>query len=285
MSTYLALQAAFFFACSHVLIRRGLVTSNAITGSLISLSATALMSWTLVLFTVPLKSLLTPNLWYFILAGIFAPGLGRTLTYFGIERIGVARSVPVVNSSPLFSSILAIFVIGEQWPFQNFLGTCLVICGVIILSRSQPGQKDWRLGDLLLPIAGAFAFAISSNLRKLGLQEVNVPLMAAAVTATTAVAFATLLLHFQGGQAALRLSKTSLRWLLPAGICNSTATISVFFALSSGKVVVVEPLVSTNPVLSILLTAIFLRDLEAITMRVALGALCAVGGTILLVTL
>lgn len=285
MSIYFALQAGFFFACSHVLVRRGLVNSNAMTGSLISLSATALISWILVLLVVPLDNFWTHAIWYFVLAGIFAPGLGRTLTYIGIERVGVARSVPVVNSSPMFASILAIFVLGEDWPLQNFLGTCLVVSGVVILSRSHPDKRDWRFSDLFLPIAGALAFAVSSNLRKLGLQVENIPLMAAAVTAGTAALFVWLVLHSQGGWSAIRLTKTSFRWLLAAGICNSIATISVFYALSHGKVVIVEPLVSANPVLSILLTAIFLRDLEVITMRVVAGGLCTVAGTILLVTL
>jgi uncharacterized membrane protein len=60
--------------------------------------------------------------------------------------------------------------------------------------------------------------------------------------------------------------------------------LSVFYALSHGKVVVVEPLVSANPVLTLLLTAIFLRDVEALSLRVIIGALLTVTGTILVVT-
>jgi DME family drug/metabolite transporter len=60
--------------------------------------------------------------------------------------------------------------------------------------------------------------------------------------------------------------------------------LSVFYALSFGKVVIVEPLVSSNPVLTLLLTAIFLRDLEALSLRVIIGALLTVAGTILVVT-
>ena len=59
--------------------------------------------------------------------------------------------------------------------------------------------------------------------------------------------------------------------------------LSVFYALSYGKVVIVEPLVSSNPVLTLLFTAIFLRDLEAINLRVIIGALLTVVGTILVV--
>jgi len=49
-------------------------------------------------------------------------------------------------------------------------------------------------------------------------------------------------------------------------------------------VVVVEPLVSSNPVISLVMSALFLKDLETITPRVVAGALCTVIGTILVVT-
>jgi drug/metabolite transporter, DME family len=284
MSIYFAFQAAFFFACSHILIRRGFVASNAMTGSLVSLSMTALTSWILTFFLVPINGLLPQALIYFALAGVFAPGLGRTLGYMGIERIGVARSVPIVNSSPMVASILAVFFVGEEWGLRNFLGTCLVICGIITLSRSHPEKKEFRWSDVLLPVSAAFAFAVSTNLRKVGLQIENIPPMAAAVTASTGVLLALFLIKLQGGWQALKWSKSSLRWFFVAGLCNSTATISVFYALSWGKVVTVEPLVATNPVLSIFLTAIFLKDLEVITRHVTGGALCTVAGTILVVT-
>lgn len=285
MSVYFALQAASFFALSHILIRRGLIGSNAIVGSLVSLATTAITSWGLTLWLVPLGGALGHALWYFAIAGIFAPGLGRTLAYVGIERIGVARSVPIVNSSPMFASILAVLVLGEEWGVQNALGTAMVVLGVVLLSRSHAEDKDWRPGDLFLPILGALAFAISANLRKAGLDVINLPLLAAAVTSTVAFLFAALVFpRLQGGWHKLPVQKPSLRWFLAAGLANSAATISVFYALGSGKVVVVEPLVSTNPVLSLILSAIFLRDLEAITPRVVAGALCAVAGTILIVT-
>jgi DME family drug/metabolite transporter len=285
MSVYFAIQAAFFFALSHILIRRGLVGSNAIVGSLISLATTAATSWALTLWLVPLEGALGHALWYFAIAGIFAPGLGRTLAYVGIERIGVARSVPIVNASPMFASILAVLLLGEDWALQNALGTCLVVLGVVQLSRSHAEEKSWRAGDLFLPILGALAFAVSANLRKAGLEVINLPLLAAAVTSTVALLFAALVFpRLQGGWRKLPLPQRSLRWFLAAGMANSAATISVFYALGSGKVVVVEPLVSTNPVLSLILSAIFLKDLEAITSRVVMGALCTVAGTILIVT-
>lgn len=283
MAEYFSFQAAFLFAVSHVMIRRGLVGSNAITGSFISLTMSASVLWLLSLFFIPLPSFWSPALGYFLLAGIFAPGLGRTLNYVGIEKIGVARAVPVTNASPMFASVFAFAFLGEEWTLVNILGTSMVVLGVLILSTTKPRKGEWRKIDAIYPILGAVSFGISANLRKLGLTVHNLPLMAATVTATTAFLFSLGMLSSKGGSQPFDLPRRSLGWLVVAGAVNTCAMLSAFYALSYGKVVTVEPLVSTNPVISILLSTIFLRDLEAVTSRVVLGAACTVTGTILVV--
>ena len=283
MAVYFAFQAALCFSIAHILIRRGLVESNAMTGSFISLSMSAVVLWLAVPFFVPLTALWNPAALIFIAAGIFAPGIGRTLSYVGIEKIGVARSVPIANSSPIFASIFAVLFLAEAWVLQNVIGTLLVISGVIVLSMAKPAQGEWRKIDVIYPLIGALAFGASTTLRKAGLGFINIPLLAAAVTAGAAAIFSFTLLQLQGGQTAFKLTRRSAAWLFPAGVFNTAAMLSVFFALSHGKVVIVEPLVSSNPVTTLLLTSIFLRDVESLTLRVILGAALTVTGTILVV--
>ena len=254
------------------------------TGSFISLAISAVVLWSLVPFFTPVSALWTPAIAIFLGAGVLAPGIGRTLSYVGIEKIGVARSVPIANSSPIFASIFAVVFLAENWVVQNILGTLLVITGVIILSVARPVQHEWRKLDVVYPLIGAMAFGASAILRKAGLGFVNVPILAAAVTAGAAALFSFCLLQIQGGKGAVRLTRKSAVWLFTAGFFNTAAMLSVFYALSHGKVVIVEPLVSSNPVMTLLLTAIFLRDLEALNLRVIVGALVTVAGTILVVT-
>jgi len=283
MAIYFSLQAALCFSIAHILIRRGLIESNAMTGSFISLSMSAIVLWILLPFFVPLSALWTPAMIIFIAAGIFAPGIGRTLSYVGIERIGVARSVPIVNASPIFASIFAVLFFGETWTLQNILGTLLVISGVVTLSMVKPAVGKWHKMDIIYPIVGAIAFGASSNLRKAGLSYLSVPLLAAAVTAGAAAIFSFSLLQIRGGKEAFKLTPNSAIWLFAAGFFNTGALLSVFYALSLGKVVIVDPLVSSNPVMTLLLTSFFLRDLEALSVRVVIGALVTVTGTILVV--
>lgn len=284
MEVYFALFACCCFAVSHILIRRAMVNSNALTASVISLSISALTAWTLVGLFVPLDAVLSPAVWYFVVAGFFAPGVGRTLNFIGIERIGVARAVPIVNSSPMFASVFAVFFLGEMWFVQNIFGTALVILGVIILSSIKATQGHWRKMDVIYPMLGAVSFGVSSTFRKAGLDVDNVPLLAAAITASAGLLLSLGLLRASGGRQTFLLPRRSVAWYFAAGVFNTGAMLAVFYALSVGRVVIVEPIVAANPVLSVLLTAIFLRDLESISRRVLLGAVCTVAGTVLVIT-
>ncbi|HWO43805.1 MAG TPA: DMT family transporter [Candidatus Eisenbacteria bacterium] len=284
MAVYFSFQAALCFSIAHVLIRRGLVESNAMTGSFISLTMSAGILCMLALVLTPAEEFWHPAIGYFIAAGVFAPGIGRTLSYVGIERVGVARSVPIVNSSPIFASIFAVVFLGEIWVLQNAVGTLLVISGVILLSLAKPVKEKWRKLDVIYPVLGALAFGVSANLRKAGLEILGAPVLGAAVTAATAALFSFGLLQFKGGWRAFRLSAKSAGWLLTAAFFNTAAMLSVFYALRFGSVVIVEPLVSSNPVLTLVLAAIFLKDLEALTGRVIVGCALTVLGTVLVVT-
>lgn len=148
MAEYSHFKPQSLFQLPHILVRRGLIYSNALTGSLISLGTTAAIFWLLAVLFIPLSNMIVPAMGYFIAAGIFAPGIGQTLGDIGMERLGVARSAPIVNTAPIFSSILAVSLLGEVWTVQNVIGTCLVILGVVILSSDRPKQGQWRKSDI-----------------------------------------------------------------------------------------------------------------------------------------
>ena len=107
--------------------------------------------------------------------------------------------------------------------------------------------------------------------------------MASTVNATAGLLFSPLMVYAKGGVHVLRVSRRTFGWFLAAGICNTTGMLLNFYALGAGKIVIVEPLINTNPVLSVLLTAIFLRDMEAVNLHVVAGVFCTVAGTVLLV--
>ena len=284
MAEYYAFQAALCFSIAHIFVRRGLDGSNALTGSVISLGTSTVIFWTLASLLAPLSLLSSPAIGYFMAGGFFAPAIGQTLGYIGMERIGVARSSPIVNTSPMFSSVFAVLLLGEIWLAQNILGTCLVILGVVILSTSRPASGKWQKKDVIYPVLAALAFGISTTFRKTGLMTVHVPLLAAAVTVGTAFFVLLAIVWFKGGRDILRFNQRSSSWLFAGAVINSAAILSFFSALNVGTIVRVEPLVASNPLLTILWASIFLRQFETLSWRVIVGALVTVVGTVLVVT-
>jgi uncharacterized membrane protein len=167
---------------------------------------------------------------------------------------------------------------------QNIVGTGLVILGVIILSLSKPAQGEWNKKDVIFPVLGAVAFGISTNLRKSGLMELQVPVLGAAVTLGTAFIVLLGIIYLRGGRGALIFHRQSNGWLFGAALLNTAAILSFFSALNLGQIVRVEPLVACNPLLTLLFAGIFLRQLEKLSARVVVGALVTVVGTVLVVT-
>lgn len=261
-----------------------MVHSNALTCSIVSLATSAVVLWVLVPFFVPLSALWTPAIGYFVAAGFFAPGIGQTLGYVGIERIGVARSMPIVNSAPIFSSIFAVLFLDEVWVLQNIFGTGLVILGVIVLSSGKPANGQWRKLDIVYPILAALAFGISTTLRKTGLMVVERPILAAAVTVGTGLFVLLAIIQTQGGRRALILNRQNTGWLFAAAVVNTAAILSVFSALNVGKVVRVEPLIACNPLLTIVWAGILLKQIERLSARIIIGATVTIGGTVLVAT-
>ena len=68
-----------------------------------------------------------------------------------------------------------------------------------------------------------------------------------------------------------------------SGLAAATAVICLYYALQRAEVVVVSPIVSTNPLITLLLAKIFIAQLENITRRVLLGTTFAVMGVLLVI--
>ena len=66
------------------------------------------------------------------------------------------------------------------------------------------------------------------------------------------------------------------------GVFSATGVLLMFYALGMGQVVVIAPVLATNPLFTLLFAAIFLRGVERITPRVILGALLVVSGVAVL---
>jgi len=84
----------------------------------------------------------------------------------------------------------------------------------------------------------------------------------------------------------LRAPATDFRrgalYFTAGGIFSAMGVMGLFLALERAQVVIVAPISSTNPLFTLVLAAIFLRDVEQLNLRVVAGALLVVAGVIVL---
>ncbi|HIQ48626.1 MAG TPA: hypothetical protein EYH58_03205 [Aquifex aeolicus] len=134
-----ALLSAFIWGSAPVLFKLGLRGDvSPISGIFIhNLTATVFAFLTLLAVKenpvgYPVKELLTVAL------GGFVSGFLGLLVYYKAIKVGYVSIVaPIASSSPLFSTLLAIIILGESFTLTKFIGTILVIIGIVLLSYSK----------------------------------------------------------------------------------------------------------------------------------------------------
>ncbi len=272
----LSLFTAFCYGASAVFARKGMRESNPMTGVLVATVVQVVIISGL-LISAPPKSTNMVGIAFFVASGILASTLGRLFNYTSIEKLGVPVSATIIGSSPLFSTAFAVIFIGENVALSTFLGTLLIVSG-IALTR-EGGDKGPRLTSvILLPVASAAFYGASSVVRKVGLNLLPEATLGALVGASSSLLSFALYLTATGRLSDVRLSRDSVKYFLASGVVISLGWICMFNALSAGDVSVVSALIGANPLFSLVLSMLLLRDVEEFGWRVAAGCLAIVAG-------
>lgn len=240
--------------------------------------------WSVSILFVPLAPLSSVSILIFVMVGFFQPGLTRLLTYKGIDALGIAITDPIRASTPLFSAIMAIIFLGEEITLPIIVATVMIIAGIILLSwRSDSMKFAGSAVFLWYPIAASALAGASQVVRKFGLAAVPHPFLAAAVTATSSLVVSLLTMTYvEKSQEAWKMNRQCFWWFVAAGITISFAMTCIYYALDLGKVSVVIPISSTGPLFSLILSALFLRDVERVTLRIVVSAAMIVSGVMLI---
>ena len=272
----LAIGAAIGFGVAGVLLRRGLQHASPLSAAVVSITVTTAFVWCLALSSGPVDRLFTWKIWPFLAAGLVAPGLARLMFFVGIGRIGVARASSLMAAAPLFAVLIAMAFLAERPTPPLFAGAVAIVGGSVLLARRSLHEARWRRRDMIFPALGALGFAVRDNLSRFGLRDYGDPLAAAAAATVTSLLLMWICAAAWRGR--LRLPGTSLTFFALSGLCEGTAYVLMWQALAIGEVSVVSPLVNAHSIVAIALAAVFLRDLERVTWRIALAAALIVAG-------
>lgn len=274
-----ALASAFLFALSNHFSNLGLAQSDARTGTIVSIAASAVVYWIFAPFFIESWYWATFACLLFALVGIFRPALSSALALSSIQHMGPTLTSALTASAPLFGAFWAILIIGEKLTWPIALGTLAVIIGAMVAAWNPKGLKrDWPLWALVLPFGAAFIRATGHAVTKIGLGEVPSPSFAVFMGNTVSLG-SSMVAHRIEGRSIVG-TMASWRWFIAAGIANALSIQFLNNALFTGSLLSTMPIVSASPVFTMLL-GFFIFGRETITWRTVATIALIVPGVIL----
>jgi drug/metabolite transporter (DMT)-like permease len=219
------------------------------------------------------------GVWPFLLAGLLGPGISQLFFTYAIRDAGPARTSVVVGTAPLFSVAIALVLLDEPLEAGLVAGALLIVGGGVLLAseRGRPGHV--KVAGLVFALAATVVFAARDNLVRwlAGDTDVSPPLAAVATLSAGALVVAVWVV--------VRRTPVTVRELprfVPAGLCFGLSYVCLFEAYYRGRVSVVSPLVATESLWGVGLSAVLLRRHELVGPRLFGGAALVVAGGILI---
>jgi len=208
--------------------------------------------------------------WPFLLTGLLAPGGSQILFTFAVREAGASRTSVMVGGAPLVAVAIALFGLHEPLRAPLVAGAVGIVAGGVLLAAERERPRHIRRLGLVYAALAAALFATRDNLVR-ALHTHGSPGTAAAATLLAGALAATLWTRRAP-------TRSELRRLAPAGVLFGLSYVCLFEAYFRGRVTVVSPLVATESLWGVGLSALLIRQTEGVGKRLALGALLVVAG-------
>jgi drug/metabolite transporter, DME family len=209
--------------------------------------------------------------WPFFLAGVLAPGGSQILFTLAVREIGASRTSVALGAAPLVAVAIALVFLDEPLRVPLAIGALLVVGGGVLLAAERDRPGHLRARGLLYAAGTATLFATRDNVIR------AIHGHAKPETAAAATLIAGTLLAIAWTRRAP--SRRELARLSPAGLMFGLSYVLLFEAYWRGRVTIVSPLVATESLWGVALSALLIRQTEGMGRKVALGAILVVAGS------
>ncbi len=286
----IGLIAAFFWAMSANVYKSQsdeatplAISSLKIWMSLAVMAVMVILPFRTTPFFIPFYSVL-----YLAASMIIGLVIGDVAYLTSQERIGVSYAFPIAATFPIFTYIIAIFVVNEVILWTRFVGIMLAVIGVILVSRAQASTTNDdektsnfdRVG-IFLALFTALCWSVGSVLLQMGVAEVD-PVDANFVR----------MIFGAGIIAPLFLGSVRRGMPKPTRKATKIVLVAAFFGMAWGSLLytyavkmigasIASVLGSISPLFALPISMFFLK--EKVTFKSILGILLTVSGVILVV--
>ena len=276
MALVLAVASAALFGAMTVALRIALRRNgDAELGALVTVGTACALAVALAAVFRP-GEVPIPDLAFFLVTGALAPGGSQLLFTFAVRDAGASRASVVVGTAPLVAVVIALVVLGEPFRAPLIVGAVLIVAGgvALVLERGRP--EHVKAVGLAFAFGCTTLFAVRDNVVRWFSGETVVealPAAGATLLGGTLVAGAYLV--------AARRRVPSVRGAGPfavVGLLFGLSYVALFEAYYRSRVSVVSPLVATETLWGVGLSALLLRQTELVGRRLAIGAALIVAG-------
>lgn len=221
----------------------------------------------------------------FAMAGVLHFLAGWSLLNLSQQRIGAARTSPLLAMTPIFGVVIALLTVG-QVPGVLALFAIALMCAGAYLVAMRGGVEAPRIADALPGLGCAFMWALSPIFILHGLEGFESPLVGLTVGMLVSVAaFAPLYGMWRGlGPAWQAVTGSTAGLKMLAGVLVGVSTWWRWAALEDATVGAVLALnLLATPVVLVLAPMISGRHLERVTFAIWAGAALVIFGALILV--
>jgi DME family drug/metabolite transporter len=287
LAVVLGLLSAALFGAMTVALRYGLRDGPAPDpemGAFVTTATAALIAGLAVVVDREAISLSLGDAAFFALAGLIAPGASQLLFTRAVREAGPSRTSVVVGTAPLFAAAIAIAFLDEPVEGPLVVGGLLVVAAGLILV-SDPGRPEHvRLSGIGLAFAATLLFTSRDNLVRWYSGESASGSVRGAAVAIAAGAAGTLVFLLLTRRRRFRDDLRALPWkpFALGGVFFGLSYVCLFAAYYRARVTVVSPLVATESLWGVTLSALLFKRTELVGARLAGAAILVVaGGTLI----
>ena len=193
--------------------------------------------------------------------GCSSPGVSQFLFTFAVREAGASRTSVVIGTAPLFSVAIAVVVLDEPLEAALVVGAVLIVAGGFLLVSERDRPEHVRLLGLGLALVGDDRLRGARQPRSLARRSTP--------TSTPGVAACRDADRRRGDDGGLRARRPRAAprarraAFAPAGVLFGLSYVCLFEAYYRGLVTVVSPLVATESLWGVALSAVVLGEIGA----------------------
>jgi drug/metabolite transporter (DMT)-like permease len=221
-----------------------------------------------------------------VISGIAGLVLGDSFLFKSFQIIGARLGMLLMALVPGFSTLLALFFLGENLSAANLIGMVVTLTGisVVVMDRNEKSQTVFHLNKLgvLYGVLGALGQASGLILAKFAFEESDVNgFVAAFIRLLSAIIILLpviiLFKRYKNPVNLFRKDITALKAMVTGTILGPVLGISSsLIAITYAKIGIATTLMSTMPVIMLPIARYYYK--EKLTGRAIMGAVIAVIG-------